>query len=348
MKDERVEGELQETSEEEPELQETEAEGEEAEETETEPAEVSDEEAEGEEDEAEEADKDDDSEPDYSKPIRPERFKRVYAKWRTEQRENADLAQKMNLLKTLGPDKYYELYPDERPQGAAGTPATQTTTAPPPGDRVPMMSECLDFAIQGGQYDGCTLRQLMESGDPVHQAAAYDHYNAFAESKRSEINEAKTRETQTKEQIEQEHTAFVEGRAQDLFGKAASELSAKEQRQIADLTNTLLDRMESGELKTYDLNTAYELATLNDRIKDAAGKSVKAIVEAMRKAGGVTHPETKTDGSRKTGYEPYLSYSDAQLADHLESLSEEGCQRFWEKAPKALRRKFPKAAAAWG
>ena len=75
---------------------------------------------------------------------------------------------------------------------------------------------------------------------------------------------------------------------------------------------------------------------------------MKAIVEAMRRAGGVARPETKTDGSRKTGYEPYLSYSIDQMADHLEGLDEDACQKFWEKAPKALRKKFPKAAAAWG
>ncbi len=294
--------------------------------------------------EAEEAEpsEEDEPEPDEDQPIPLKRLNKEYAKRKALERERDELAQKMNLFQRLGPEKYYEVYPDERP-----TQQRETRETPQPS-QVPTFSQCLGLRVQGGQFDGYTLEQLWASEDANIRAAAMDYYTNYRDTVKTQVDQVRAKEIETKTAIEQEHNQFFEGRAQELFGKDANTLSSAELGKIHNLVNTLLDRMESGELRTYDLNTAYKLATLDDQIKDAKGKSVKALVEAMRKAGSVTKPELKPDGGAKaSSYDGFMSYTADQLAAHLNTLNSEEIDVFWKKAPDSLKKRFPSAAAAY-
>ena len=289
---------------------------------------------------------DDESEPDPSQPVPYKRFSKVYGEREQLRREKEEVAQKMNLLRTLGPDRYYELYPDERPQGSGGPEPTAQPGAT--GGELPTMQQCLNMTIQGGPYDGYTLAQLYGSDDLTHRAAAQDIYQNFRDQRVREVSESQAKEAEARTRVETEHNSFVDQRAQEFYGKGAANLTASERGQIQTIVNTLLDRMESGELRTYDLTTAYKLATFDDAIKDAKGKSVKALVESMRKATSATKPDGKPSGTAKaSGYDGYMSYTPDQMFKHLDRMTTPERIAFWKKAPDGLKNRFPTASAAY-
>ena len=71
-------------------------------------------------------------------PVPLKRFNKVYGEMKTQ-------TEKFDLYKRLGPDKYYDIYPDEKPKEE-------------PAPEVPAsISEAASMVINGGPYDGQTL-----------------------------------------------------------------------------------------------------------------------------------------------------------------------------------------------
>jgi hypothetical protein len=285
------------------------------------------------------------TEPEEEEPKEPEpekenlipqaEFDRRYAGWKTKEREYQE---KIDLLQR-DPNAYYAKYPNERPA---------TPQAPVPSE-VPTFQQCLTAPITDGPYKGYKLGDLWGSDDPQVRAAAVDIYNNYRDVVQGQINErqtqTKTKEEQLQSQVQEEHDTFYKERAQELFGKDTAALTEDEKGKISQLVEDLLDQMES--LGVYRLESAYKLATLDERLRTAQGQSIKAVIDSIRKGSHTSTEAKKTGTGSADVYERMSDLNEEELARKLEKLSEQEQETFWKKAPKEFRNKFRAAADAW-
>ena len=315
--------------------EETPEEGEASEEEGGETPEPEPEEPEGEIEEGEPEPEPEAEEVDETAPVPVDRFNKVYG-------ERKEIERKFDLFRRLGPDKYYEVYPDEKP---ADTGPAATTTATIPGQRIPTFRECLNLPIDGGPHAGRTLKELWESDDAEDRADAQDLYNDYRDGIKAQVDETKTNDAKIREKTDNEHNAFYEARAKELFGKDLDKCEKPEVTQISELTTSIMDQMET--MGVYNLENAYKLLTLDDALKNARGESIKSLIEAARK-GKTTHIDSKKGTTKGgTGYDGLTEMTDAQVSAHLDTLSETGLVKFWENAPASFIDKHKGIAAAW-
>ena len=274
-------------------------------------------------------------EADETAPVPVDRFNKVYG-------ERKEIERKFDLFRRLGPDKYYEVYPDERP---ADTGPAATTTATIPGQRIPTFRESLSLPIDGGPHAGKTLRDLWESDDAEDRADAQDLYNDYRDSIKAQTDETKLNDAKMKEKEDAEYNAFYDARAEELFGKELDKCGESEIIQIRELTLSIQQQMPA--MHVYNIENAYKLLTLDDRLKNARGESIKSLIEAARK-GKTIHIDSKKGTTKGgTGYDGLTEMTDAQVSAHLNTLSEAGLVKFWEKAPASFIEKHKGIAAAW-
>ena len=267
-------------------------------------------------------------EPEPDAPVPLERWNKMYG----EKKENE---RKFDLFKRVGAEKYYEVYPDEKPEASA------EDFTKPEEKALPSFSVASRMKISGGEYDGMTLAEVHEN-DPF---AAMDMYNEYRDGIRAQNDKAKASETRIQEETDTEHNAFYEARSKELFGKDLKELDEPQQKQIHDLMMKVMDQME--EMGVYKLESAYRLATLDDQIKNAKGQSIKSLIDSARK-GKVTHIDSKRTGEdTPSGYEGMESLTEDQLSAHIDSMSDDQAIKFWKDAPASFIAKFKSMADAW-
>lgn len=309
-----VEDEAGETSEEQGEKTEQEAEGEASEEEKGELKEAAEE---GEEKTAEEEEEQEDAR------IPQSRLNEVVA-----QREEAK--QKLDLFKRLGPDKYYEVYPDEKPK------ETDEGTKAPPLSRIPSMKEAGNMIVKGGEYDGKTLAEVYE----VDSLAATDLYIAFREEQREQARSQEQEQTKLKEESERELNRFSQNLCQELYEKDIDALSDDEGKEIDKIIQSVLDWMEETGRGGGKVEDAYWLMNKDRILADAKEKGVKSFVKTLQKK---TVPNVKGNkgGGAKTGYEAYEGMSENQLAETVANMSDPQFEKFRKDAPESFKKKFP-------
>lgn len=265
-------------------------------------------------------------EPDPNEPVPVSRFNKVYG-------EKKETERKFDQFKRLGADKYYEVYPDEKP--ADPGPAQATTE-----EKAPSFSDAANMTITGGPYDGQTLQEVYE----VDQMAAIDLYMDYRDGVGAERAAAKVKSDEVSKSLEAEHTAFAEARSKEIFGKDAKDLSEAENVQLHDLMTSIMDQME--DMGVYKLEPAYKLLTMDDALKNARGDSIKALIEKARNSK-VTHISTKGGAAKNTGYEGMEGLTEPQLATRLKNMTGVEQQEFWKKAPGSFIAKHQGLADPW-
>ncbi len=243
-------------------------------------------------------------------------------------REREEEKRKNDLLRR-DPQAYYEKYPDEKPEEKE-TETAQTTFA-----------DVAHMRVQGGTYNGKTLQEVYDA-DPFTAMAIYNDY-------RDEQRETQRKTVETQERLkresEQEVNTFTEKMAHEMFGKEKDNLESKETKQLDTFIDGILNWMEeTGRANT--MADAYILMNHEEILKAAQVKSTKALIDGLSK-GTVKSATTQKSDEEKTGYGRFMEYSEQQLADHIDSLSDAEMDNFIKNAPAKLKEKHPKAFAAW-
>ena len=249
---------------------------------------------------------------DDDAPVPLKRFNQVYGEMKTT-------TEKFDLFKRLGPDKYYEVYPDEKPEEIEEIPKEPVS-----------ISEAADMVINGGPYDGKTLGQVAET-DPLSAMAMYDEYRA---EQRKQIEDDNRLITES----ETEETSFKSEQAKELFEKEYSTLSATEQDKIDEVVSSAVNWMRSTGRGGGNLFDAHYLMNRESELSVAKGTAAASAVEAIGK--GTVQSISGTKGSAQTGFEVYINLTRDQLKDELEKMSESAKADFYAKAPANLKNKF--------
>lgn len=296
---------------------------------EDEPGELDDDDLEPElddEDEDEEDDEDDldDLDSEKDKGVPQERFDKVYGKAKAAER-------KLDEFKRLGPDAYYKLYPDEKPDDLDTDDEDD--------------EEGLDLSdqdagaliVRGGKYNGMTLREVYAE-DPAEATFLHNQYLA---SQRDEAVRAKADQERLRQESENEVRSFDSTLAADAFGKELDDLEKEELKQVIAVRDEVLDFMEKTGRGGGIIADAFFLMNKDNLLNAAANKGVKSLLESLKNSDGVTSiSSNKTTGKAK-GYAAYTNMSREAIADKLEEMTEEQQDSFLAKAPAEFKKKFP-------
>lgn len=264
-----------------------------------------------------------------------ERWRKNFAKTHSAateaQREAEETKHKLNLFKQLGADKYYEIYPQEKPADF------QPTSKPAPTKKLDI-DDFRTVTVQGGEYDGLTLGEVAKEDPLAAQVILNNHLNAIAaeEAKVEAEKAAVIRDTQ----LEQE--AFVVSLAKQKFGKSGqvTDYTPEEQAEIAREYNALTAWMAQNNKIIYRLEDAYRIMNHDKIIHSEKLKAAEAALKDATKnkipaiggGDGMTHI---------TGYEAYLKMSSDALAGVIDKMTDADQRTFYAKAPKELKEKYP-------
>ena len=246
------------------------------------------------------------------------RFDEIYGKQK-------DYERKLELIKTLGLDKFYEMYPDDKPGDyQLSTPATQ----PSPVDDV------MQMVVSGGQYNGMTLEDVFRE-DTGRATVILNMY--YQEQARIAADNERL-----KSESEHETYAFAETRAQEVFGKKLDALTKQETQQIEDDLNKSITWMGQTQ-RARTLDDAWFLMNKEKILTEAAGKVSKATLESLMKSGGSLPASVAniSGGGQASGYDALLSLTPSQLQVRIGAMGETEAMRFFKEAPKTLRDKYP-------
>jgi hypothetical protein len=273
-------------------------------------------------DEPEETESGDDTasgEDEASDPVPYGRFSKVYA-------EKAEAQTKLDLLKKLGTEKYYELYPDERPEEAPAA------AAPGPA-KIPTRKEAGNLQVTGGEYSGKSLEELYQ----LDYAAAEDLYQDYVSGIKQQAS-AQESEQQT---VQQELNEFGEARAKEVFGKALNQLDKDQAAQIELLADTVSKWMVETGRGGGLIEDAFFLMNKDGLLEKSNQKALKSLVKTL-KGGAPPSVSSRQTASGNGTYGKYMAMSVDELANTFADMTEDQQANFLKKAPKAFREKHPK------
>jgi len=251
------------------------------------------------------------------------RFREIYF----EAKEGERTKEKLHLLKTLGPDEYYRVHPDEKPADYRS-----------PQQRI----NPLDLTVQRKvpnvpyQYEGMTLREVMQQ-DPDEGATLLEDWKAGQQQQVS----TKDREI---EENAKEAAEFAEIVAREVFSKdlrsmTKEEAESEDGKKMSKAINDLIFEVykwgaESGKHQ-YRLVDMWRLKNKADPVKqEKALKSLeqKPVVKSIGSGGGSVG---------QTGFEAYEAMSEDELTTKLDGMKDKELKEFYKKAPASLRKKYP-------
>jgi len=255
-------------------------------------------------------------------------YARTQADIRTAVRAAGETNKKLNLLKELGADRYYEIYPDEAPEGYQPSAAQNNRRSQPEsaGDFTNMM-------VQGGKYDGRLLGDVARENPQAANLILNNYLETVQTSRQARQMEEFDRS------FAEERDQFCLNRAKELFNKTDN-FTDSEKAKIAGVYNELSRWMIAGGVPHYNMEHAWFLMN-KDRIIQSARAA--AAEDAVKKA---IEPGVKSIGSgsgqgRATDYDSYLSMTEDALADAIDRMSDAQQKRFYKEAPVELRNKYP-------
>ena len=263
-----------------------------------------------------------------------ERWRKNYAKTHADVEQSKRAAEetnrKLNLLKELGTDKYYEIYPDEKPANYQ-PPVARKSEA----DAVQPVEDFNTMVVQGGKYNGWILGDVAKE-DPITASVMLNNY---LEQNRAAVEKESRRQADFQQSFEQERNSFCYSRAKELFNKSDNFTEAEKAQVVKvyeDLSKWMIDNKKSH----YNMEDAYALMNKDKIIQSKVAEASKAAIEK------VTAPGVKSIGSgdgaaATTGFESYLTMTESQLEDVIDKMSDAAQKKFYKDAPKALRDKYP-------
>lgn len=254
-------------------------------------------------------------------------FARTQAAVDAARQTTEETNRKLNLLKELGVEKYYDLYPDERP----------ANYAPPvkPDAPAAVDEDFNTMLVQGGKYDGWQLGAVAKE-DPI---AASLMLNNYLEGKRAVVEKESRRQADFQQSFEQERNSFCYNRAKELFNKSENFTDAEKAQVVKvyeDLSKWMIDNKKSH----YHMEDAYALMNKDNIIASKVAEASKAAIEKLTKPGAKSIGTVSTDGT-PTGFESYLTMTEDQLSDAIDKMTDKEQLKFYKEAPAELRAKYP-------
>jgi hypothetical protein len=261
--------------------------------------------------------------------IPEKRFREIYRKYK----EGETHKEKLDLIKQLGMDEFFKLYPDEAPQGYKPPDTKRTVTTPlPDGFNV------LNLPVTGGTYDGMTLREVMQQ-DPEEGTRML---NEWKDAQQAEIR--KQEETVFKTQQEQQTDAFNFGmaRAKELFGiDDASKLTPDHNRKLVLLGHEVLAWQKENNLQSLGWEHAYKLMKHDELVEKARQEGASKTFKDLQKAGPASINTGAGGNDKPTGWEAISGMTEKELGKHIEGLSDKESAKFFKEAPASIKAKYP-------
>lgn len=272
--------------------------------------------------------------------IPAKRWKKLYweaqeAKRRHGEAETgkAQTETKFKLFKVIGPAKYYEIYPDEKPEGF------QAETKPPAAK---VSDDPFDMVAQypdpNNPYHGKTLREIYRE-DPAEGRRLERAWEQGQQTQRQTATETHNRLIR---ESEREVTDFSASIAKDLFGKEAKDLTQEEETQVSQTIQDTLNWMQKTNRGAGILADAYFIMNREKIVNDAKTKGGKAALESLQKP---SVPSINSgQGAASTGMDAYEAMNVDQLAKAIENMTEKQYTHFLKSASPALKAKHPSIA----
>lgn len=232
--------------------------------------------------------------------------------------------QKLDFLKR-DPEGYYQKYPEEKP-------ATVTGPARPPTDTLDTQAE--NLIVQGGQYEGMTLKDVMEVDQVTGNRMLFDYW----QGQRDEIQAVKDRQSQRREGAQKEVDVFAVEVSKELFSKTDG-LTDEETGKVHAVIQGTLNWMKSTGRGFANLSDSYYLMTRDEKIRQAKGDGAKAIADSITR-GSVATISSNRSGGADTGYEADLTMTAEQLAAKLDKMSDKAVEKWAKNAPDELKKKY--------
>ena len=262
--------------------------------------------------------------------IPPKRFKEIYWQSKEAERGKAEAERKFKLFQKLGPDEYYQMYPEEAPEGYKPKEPAQPDSWP---GMQPNMGE---MVVRGGEYDGLTLNEVWQKNP------AYANFlqNQHIESARRTQTETQQKKEADVKSATAEVDQFAASIAQDLFQKKElTALTKEEEGKISETIQKTIDWMRETGRGGGVLADAYFLMNKETLLNDAKVKGGKAAMDSITKPA---IPSINTSGGGAvTGMAAYEGMSRDQLSEVVANMSEKETEKFLKSAPQSLRQKHP-------
>lgn len=262
-----------------------------------------------------------------------DRFAKVYKQAKDGER----LTEKHNLLKQLGRDEYFRLYPDEAPEGwKPKEPERQPEQTAGPVDP-------FNLVVQGGHYHGMTLGQVWE----IDSKEGFRLFNAWKDGQAAEqatkaAQEAAEKEKQGKFEAESERelTAFATERAKELFDKAPDALTDAEKAQVSESISATIKWMKETGRGGGVMADAWFLMNKDSILTKARESAAKGTIDALKKPP-VGSIDTGKGTPPESLYGKYAAMTRDQLAREIDGMTTAQTADFLKNAPEPVRRKFP-------
>lgn len=262
--------------------------------------------------------------------IPPKRFREVYR----EAKEGERAKEKLDLLKRLGTDAYYQAFPDEKP-------ADYKAPASEPVKQAPEDIGSLTVSQPGGPYDGKTLRELYDMGGEAAVLATQLHTNYLFEHRKAEERKAGELE-RVKAEALKEIESFAGELAKEAFGKDAPALSKDEEAEVEKTIGAVLDWMNKTHRGGGIIADAYFLMNKEGLLKKISESAAARALKSITDRKGPASIDTKAGGDVKpTGFESYERMTEDQMLKAIDAMPEREFKKLLTDAPASLRRKFP-------
>ena len=249
--------------------------------------------------------------------------------------EKNEANRKIQLLKELGHQKYFEIYPDEAPAGYQ--PPQKAQPKPEPQHAPASMEQVGEMVVQvPGRYQGMTLNEVFEV-DKAAGTILLNQYIAY-ENQVVQAERAKQTEAQQKQLAVREVTNFCSARAIELYDKDLSEATDEETAEVAKVLQGVIDWQK----KTKQLNLTVEQAYYRMRNEEKRSKEqqAKQTLEKVQ-TPAVGSVGTKKVAGGELGYEALMTMSKDQLTDHIDSMPRAKFKEFMKDPNNPLRKKYP-------
>jgi len=231
--------------------------------------------------------------------------------------------QKYKLLKDLGPDKFYELYPDEAPKKDE-PPAEEEEE-----EETRKWTDIPDLEFEDGPHAGKTLKEVYNE-DPYYATMAYNNY--LREEDRRVSEEESQKEKEQRVLIEKIDT-FAGTISNEKFGQPLDKLNKEQREEVEKIVDETIDWMQETGRGGSSLEDAYMLKNLGSEGK--AIYLVKDVVPSMSDGGNI--PPSGSDV-----YDRVLEMTSEQLDGMIRTMGDVEFENFLTNAPPKVRTKFPK------
>lgn len=261
------------------------------------------------------------------------RWRKLYHEAQEAKRGQEESTRKLTLFRELGADRYYEIYPQEKPADyrPAGKPAEQGA---------PQAAEVANYGsmvVNGGPHDGKTLNEVYAE-DPAYATSLL---NSHLDGQRQAAAAQAEAQSRILQESEREINDFTAQLSSELFGKQADKLTKDEERRVeATIQETLAWMAKTGRGGAV-IADGYFLMNREKILTDAEARGGKKALESLAKGGGAPPSIGGGGGGGTPVMGAYESYTAEQMAAAIENMTDAQAAKFYREATPEIRKKFP-------